>query len=186
MNYRFSAHLELAKSYWTKHLKAQDTVIDATCGNGYDTLFLTQFPLKALFAIDIQPEAIKKTKELLDQHKRSHLVSLHEGSHASFQWISPPPTVNLIVYNLGYLPKGDKTLTTQTETTLSSLNAALELLRDKGALSITCYPGHEEGAKEHEAILSWGEKLDPKKWDLCHHQWLNRPLSPTFLWIVKK
>jgi hypothetical protein len=31
-------HLDLAKEYWQGHLKSGALVIDATCGNGWDTM----------------------------------------------------------------------------------------------------------------------------------------------------
>ena len=185
MYQKFSAHLDLAKSYWTKHLKAGDTVIDATCGNGHDTLFLTQFPLKTLFAIDIQPEAIISTKKLLEKHQASDRVSLHQGSHENFNWLPPHSPFHLIIYNLGYLPRANKNFTTQTKTTLSSLNSATHILADQGALSITCYPGHSEGEKEEIAVLSWAESLCPKQWLVCYHRWMNRKKSPTILWVQR-
>jgi hypothetical protein len=66
---------------------------------------------------------------------------------------------------------------------MQSLRQALKILAEDGALSITCYPGHLEGAKEEEAILSWAQTLAPERWQVCYHRWINRPSSPTFFWI---
>jgi methylase of polypeptide subunit release factors len=180
---KFSAHLDLAKFYWKTHIKQGDMAIDATCGNGHDSLFLAQLPLSILFSIDIQPEAIESTKNLLEKHEVLHKVSLHCQNHNSFEKLPLTSSLKLIVYNLGYLPGKDKTLTTQTASTLTSLQAALLILGKGGALSITCYPGHLEGEKEQEAILSWAKSLDPKKWLICHHQWVNRYRAPSLFWI---
>jgi methylase of polypeptide subunit release factors len=171
-----SPHINLAQSYWKKHLKSTDLAIDATCGNGHDTLFLSQ--LCKVIGLDIQPSAIENTKNLVGAAAELHLLS-HE-------WIDTlGVSPNLIVYNLGYLPKGDKSITTKLESTLISIRKSLEILVPGGALSITCYPGHDEGLREEEAILKWANELPFAEWSACHHRWLNRPRSPSLLWIVK-
>ena len=187
----YSPHLSLAKSYWKAHLKAGDIAIDATCGNGNDTLYLGQLllsdPSSAIFSFDIQPEAIHNTEILLRRHlSPDHFrrVLLHRRSHLELNAIPLPYSPRLIVYNLGYLPGGNKALTTQTETTLESVKLSLELLSDDGALSIMCYPGHEEGAREEKALLSFAEALPSKEWTVCHPRWITRPRSPSLLWIA--
>lgn len=170
----FSPHLTLAKTYWQGHLKPNDVAIDATCGNGHDTLFLSE--LCHVIGLDIQPEAIAKTSVLAPK------ALLHRLSHAEIDQIPLPYAPRLIVYNLGYLPGGDKSITTQTGSTLTSVKKSLELLAPDGALSITCYPGHDEGLREEKALLEWAAEL-PEDFTVCYHKWLNRPRSPTLLWI---
>lgn len=185
-----SPHLLLAKIYWRSHLKPGDIAIDATCGNGNDTFFLSQLllsdPSSAIFSFDIQPEAIRNTEALLRRHlSPDHFrrVLLHRRSHLELNAIPLPYSPRLIVYNLGYLPGGNKKITTQTGTTLESVKLSLGILADDGALSIMCYPGHEEGSREEEELLSYVKTLSPKEWSVCHHRWLNKPRSPSFLWI---
>lgn len=190
MSGTFSPHLQMAKSYWTAHLKPGDVAIDATCGNGHDTLFLGQLLLKhpgsLLVGLDIQGAAICNTDALLqkslppDQWKR---VLLQRMSHADIHRIPLPSPPRLIVYNLGYLPGGDKSVTTQTASTLESLRQAMAILAPDGALSVTCYPGHEEGAKEEKAILAFLETLPSHRWTVCQHKWINRPAAPSLIWI---
>lgn len=186
-----SPHLILAQKYWKEHLRAGDVVVDATAGNGHDTLFLSQIVLShpegKVYSFDIQIEALDKTKNLLltklplDQFDR---IILCNQSNETIHEIVSPQAPHLIVYNLGYLPGGDKTITTQTETTLMSIKSCLRLLSPGGALSITCYPGHEEGAREEKAIIEFLSSLSSKEWLVCHHQYLNRPRSPTFIWVL--
>ena len=167
-------HLQLSKWYWKNHLKEGDVAIDATCGNGHDTLFLANLGLSALFSLDIQPVDIKdlNTNFLQMSHEDLSLVPT-----------SKPP--RLIVYNLGYLPGGDKSITTKTETTLASIQSAMDILAKDGAISITCYPGHEEGMRETKAVLDLVSKLPPKVWAVTHHLRPNRPTSPSLLWIAR-
>lgn len=145
--------LTTAHHYWQKIIKPGDRVIDATCGNGLDTLHLANLLQNsgALFAYDIQKKAIEET-----QKKTAHFSNIiyKNVSHASFE----EQDVKLIVYNLGYLPGSDKTITTLTETTLQSLESAKKALSKGGALSIVCYPGHKEGAKEAFFVERWAQE----------------------------
>lgn len=178
----FSPHLHLAKKYWHAHLSPADLAIDATCGNGHDTLFLSEFC--QVIGLDIQMRALQNTEELLLKHERK--AALHHLSHDQIDTLLLPQPPRLIVYNLGYLPSGDKKITTQTETTLISIEKGLKMLAPHGALSITCYPGHEEGAREEKAIFSFALTLPSESWSVCLHQWLNRPRSPSLIWIVSQ
>lgn len=192
MKKKFSYHLDLAKNYWKNFLQDEDIIIDATCGNGHDSLFLAQKFLKnekgLLFCFDIQESAINNTLSLLQENLSKEILKrivLYNYSHEDLnKYIKQD--VNLIVYNLGYLPKGDKSITTQTNTTLNSIKSALSLLGKRGAICIMCYPGHEEGQKEEKAILEFTKTLDPKSYNLCYHSWVNRKFSPTLFWIEKQ
>lgn len=190
MNEKFSPHLHLAKTYWTEHLRPGDAAIDATCGNGHDTLFLCQLLLKhdasVVAGLDIQGTAILNTDALLKRSlSEEHVkrVLLHRMCHAKIHQIPLPSPPRLIVYNLGYLPGGDKSMTTQTGSTLKSIEHALDIVALDGAISITCYPGHEEGEREESALLSFVATLPYSRWKTCYHKWLNRPKSPTLIWI---
>lgn len=181
------SHLEIAKYFWKSHLKGKGVVLDATCGNGKDTLFLAQEILmdagSQIFALDIQKIALKNTQKLLEKFfpKNSlKKIRLQKISHHLFE---PPKKFDLIVYNLGYLPYGDKSITTQKQTTLLSLHKALSWLNSNGALSITCYPGHPEGFIETKEVLSWAQKLDFQKYLTIQHRSLNRENAPCFVWI---
>lgn len=184
-----SPHLELTKMYWLQCLSSGDVAVDATCGNGHDTLFLAKLPLSALFSIDIQQTAIENTQSLLQanlSHEELGRIHLRCLSHENWELVSFPQPPQLFIYNLGYLPRGDKTLTTQTATTLSSIKKALTLVKEGGSISITCYPGHDEGEKEERALFLFAQSLPAKQWQVCHHRWINHAVrSPTLLWITR-
>jgi tRNA1(Val) A37 N6-methylase TrmN6 len=188
----FQSHLDVAHHYWSQIVQPGDYVIDATCGNGQDTLKLCRLALSSdkgkVYAFDIQCQAIEATRHHLASHLPPSLyarVELEQRCHSSFPNALKPNSVKLIVYNLGYLPGGDKTRTTQVRTTLQSLRAAQQLIQPGGAISLTCYPGHPEGAQEQEHLLNEMKSLCPKEWSCCHHTWLNRQKSPTLLLIQK-
>lgn len=188
----FSSHIDLAQHYWIQLVQKGDTVIDATCGNGKDTLVLARLALDEekgrVVGMDIQKDALLRTEELLRGHLPNELmgrITLLQQSHAEFPAFCKTGTVKLIVYNLGYLPTGDKTLTTMTATTMVSVEKALHLLSPGGMLSIMCYPGHEEGQREMETLELWLGALNPRFYNICQHRWLNRQLSPSLVLIQK-
>lgn len=175
----FQSHLDLAHSYWDKLVAPDDLVIDATCGNGHDTLKLSQLAYKGkVYAFDVQQKAVCNTKKFLGDISN---VLLEARCHSTFPDQIPHGTIKLIVYNLGYLPGGNKQFTTVAETTLASVRAATQLIMPGGAISITCYPGHQQGAIELEMILKYAESLPPQIWNCCFHQWMNRAASPGLL-----
>jgi SAM-dependent methyltransferase len=180
----FRSHLDLAHQYWEKLLQAGDWAIDATCGNGHDTLKLAEI-LKnkngGVIGIDIQPEAIEKTQHLLGEYD----VELYCQSHADFPLLAKEKPVRLIVYNLGYLPGGNKAVTTMAESTLTSVRKASALIVPGGAVSITCYQGHAEGAKEQQALLQELAEWPREVWNICHHTFPHRLLAPSLFLIQK-
>lgn len=184
----FRTQHDLALQYWEKLLRPGDWVIDATCGNGKDSLKLAKLVLPAgrLWAIDIQEDAIKSTRDLLfKEFGIPPNIQLIQGSHENFPSELEPESVALIVYNLGYLPKGDKTLTTMTISTLQSLKNGAELIKKGGAICITCYPGHPEGKNEESALLEWARTLSPYTWNVTYQRWENRNEAPTLLVLQK-
>ncbi len=186
----FQSHLDLAHTYWERLVGLDDIVIDATCGTGQDSSFLARLPCSRLYLIDIQKQALEQTKErLLTQYGDVIMgrITFIEGCHSKIQegLTLPEQSCKLIVYNLGYLPGSDKTLTTHTTTTLQSVSQALQLIKPGGAISITCYPGHPEGALEEEALLDMCEGLSPAEWGVCCHRFLNRQQAPSLLLLQR-
>lgn len=188
----FQSHLDVAHDLWTRLVRKGDHVVDATCGNGHDTLKLAQLALDSasgqLYALDIQPAAVKATRDLLTTHLSPELlgkITLVERCHSTFPEEINRNSVRLVVYNLGYLPGGNKELTTKRYTTLQSIQNALELLQPGGCISITAYPGHPEGATEYEIILDYLRTLDPHQWNCSQHQWINRQSRAPILLVLQ-
>lgn len=172
-------------------LKAGDRVLDATCGNGQDTLFLAELVLKEdqgwVYGLDIQKEAIEKTKAHLKEHLKPKLLSritLKEACHSDLSDFEKR-SLDLIVYNFGYLPGSDHQKTTKSSSSLQSLFSALELIKPLGYLSLVCYPGHEEGKKEADQILNWAKEL-PKEYTCSKHLWINRSSQAPFLLMIQR
>lgn len=179
------SHLILAHSYWEKLLQPGDWVIDATCGNGHDTLFLSQLIQGngGVIALDVQERALEQTRLRLPSNAPVHLFL---QSHEQFPSLALDHPIRLIVYNLGYLPGSqNKQQTTQTSSTLTSVKQALSLIQPGGAISITCYPGHEEGQREQNALFALTSELPFSEWNVLNHQCLNRTLAPSLLLIER-
>lgn len=137
------------------HIKKNDLVIDATIGNGKDTEYLCQLAYEGMvFGFDIQQEAIKNTKTRLKDYQNFRLF--HE-SHEYMDKVleNYRGKISLILFNLGYLPKGDKTKTTMVSSTLKAIENGLTLLNKKGVILVTIYPGHTEGLQESKGIQKW-------------------------------
>lgn len=178
----FQTAIDHAHSLWRQLLRPGDLAVDATCGNGHDTLLLAELvgPTGRVIAMDIQEEAVTNTRgRLID---RTWVTLLHQ-SHAVFPLEAQ--NARLVVYNLGYLPGGDKNLTTEKTTTLESLEQALSLVCPGGALSVTLYPGHEQGTVEADAVLAFSQTLSPSEWNATHLQWTNRRRAPSLLLLQK-
>ena len=181
----FSPHLMLAHALWKGLLQPSDHVIDATCGNGQDTLVLAQLLYRGrVFAMDMQKRALERTAARVPGSLYPQVELLHV-SHETFPSIVRSQEIKLIVYNLGYLPGGDKSLTTRAGTTLASFHEALHLISWRGAISITCYPGHAEGHLEEALLHNRALQLDPACWRVSHFHWTRRRLSPSLLWITR-
>jgi SAM-dependent methyltransferase len=184
----FNTPIDLAHHFWKELLTPGDVVIDATCGNGKDSLVLATLlqPLDGkLFCIDIQEKAIENTKSLLHKEK-PEFFSFVRFYHRSHENLPKLDSVKLIVFNLGYLPAGDKSITTKVDATLQSIKNALEVLCLGGVLSITCYPGHIEGKKEEQVLLDYLSKLDPFYYCFTSFFWGNRNASPSLFLVQKK
>lgn len=151
--------LNRSKQIISNLVKENDIVIDATIGNGNDTLFLSNLVTKGkIFGFDIQVDAINKTKALLDKNKINNYILFNE-SHANIKILNDYKSkVSLVLFNLGYLPGGNKKITTNYKSTLKAIADSLELLNNKGVILVVIYPGHCEGLKESVEIKKYLKK----------------------------
>lgn len=164
-----------------KHIKNKDIVVDATCGNGNDTLMLSLLS-KKVFAFDVQKQAIKKTKELLSKNSVNNVLLINDSHEKVDKYLNEyKGKISLFIFNLGYLPGYDKSIMTNSKTTIRAIKKCLELLNNKGIILITCYP-HEEGKKESNNILKY-----VKENNLNHYIYHNtNNINAPFLIVIKK
>ena len=161
--------------------------IDATMGNGYDTLWLCELAGENghVFAFDIQSEAVERTFQRLEAAGISDRASLFCAGHERMEEFVTVQA-DAIVFNLGWLPGAEHGVTTHTDTTLRAVNAALNLLKEDGLMTICIYPGHEEGTRELNALLEWGANLDDRRYDVLLKTYLNQPNDPPRMMAIKK
>ncbi len=155
--------VEIARDRVLQHIEPGQWTVDATAGNGHDSLWLAQKtgPSGRVFAFDIQRQAIDATEKRLQRAGCLDQVTLIQDSHARMlERIPTGRPVSAVVFNLGYLPGSDKSFITRTESTLSALNQSLEMLSNSGILSVVLYPGHQGGRDESEAVVNWARSLD--------------------------
>ncbi|PKA45762.1 hypothetical protein AXF42_Ash018313 [Apostasia shenzhenica] len=182
-------------SVWKNFIRGGDVVVDATCGNGYDTLAMLKLIADesgsgSVYGLDIQKSALENAAWLLRQYvneSERKLVELSLLCHSRMEEIVPKKTpVRLIAFNLGYLPGGDKTIITKPHTTLLALQAASRILRSEGLMSIVVYVGHPGGREELETVLSFSSSLPDESWVSFKFESVSRSNGPVLVFIFKK
>ncbi len=165
-----------------KVISKNDYVIDATVGNGHDTLFLSMLA-KEVIGFDVQKDAIDHTRVLLKKHSRKNVTLYLDGHENMDQHIDVP--VKAVVFNLGYLPGSDKSVKTAYKTTVKALEKALNLLSIGGVISIIVYTGHDGGKDESMHIAEYLKTIDMNHYQVLKYQFLNRKNAPYVLLIEK-
>ncbi|MDO5135420.1 MAG: class I SAM-dependent methyltransferase [Eubacteriales bacterium] len=162
------------------HVKEGDICIDATAGNGWDSLLLSRCCGKTgrVTSFDIQPMAVARTKERLMEQAPWRNWRVVLDSHRNMDFYEEQGTVSCIMFNFGYLPGGDHSVSTNPVTSIQALSLSLELLRPGGLLSLCLYSGGDTGFQERESILSWLKTLDFRKYLVIKTDYYNRPGNP--------
>ena len=183
----FEQIIHFADSLAKRSIKPEDTVIDATMGNGYDTVKLAQWvgPNGLVHAFDIQPQALQRTQERLQEHNLLERCKLHLRGH-QFMADTVNDEVSVVLFNLGYLPGQDKLITTEVDTTLLAIEQALTLLRESGVLIIVVYPGHEQGRVEQDALNHWIKQVDTRRYRSLRYQFENTAAPAPYVLAVEK
>ena len=67
----------------------------------------------------------------------------------------------------------------------AALEAALRLLKPGGVIAVALYYGGANGYGERDAVMTWLETLDDRKFSVLRCDWANRrndPPVPIFIW----
>ncbi|HHX18153.1 MAG TPA: methyltransferase domain-containing protein [Clostridium sp.] len=164
-----------------------DTTIDATCGNGNDTVFLAQLVGERgkVFAFDIQDVAIENAAKKLNDLKLSNRVSFIKDGHENMDsYVNGD--IKAVMFNLGYLPGGDRSISTKADTTISAIKKSMELLVTGGIITIVIYYGKDNGLDEKEKVLSFLECIDQKKFAVMKTEFINQQNCPPILVCIEK
>ncbi|MGG1575496.1 class I SAM-dependent methyltransferase [Fictibacillus sp. NRS-1165] len=188
---RIQGILPFARTLLESAASKGSAVIDATCGNGHDTLFLSRLVGSegTVFGFDIQEEAIVNTrKRLLEQKAEDNVTLFHTGHHQMKMHIpgSFYGKIDAAVFNLGYLPGGDKEIVTKGESTIQALNQLFDLLAPGGMAVLVIYHGHPEGKTEKEAVMEYVRSLDQQKAHVLQYGFINQKNDPPFIVAIEK
>ena len=166
-----------------ENISKNDIVIDATCGNGNDTLFLCNI-CKFVYGFDVQQLAIDNTTNLLRKNEVNN-YKLFLTSHENVNNLIDEK-VKAFIFNLGYLPSSDKTITTNYFSTIIAINNALLLLDDKGIIVLVIYPGHENGKIEDIKINEYLKTLSQKYYDVVSYKFVNQINNPPYCVVIER
>lgn len=177
--------LGLAHDFLRRQVKPGAVCIDATAGRGRDTALLCRLagPAGRVLAFDIQADAVRQTRKLLEQEGLT--AEVIQDSHANMEQYAAPETVDCIVFNFGRLPGGDPHIFTVAESSIAAIDAGIRLLKPGGVMSLSLYYGGVNGYDERDAILAHLRTLDDRRCSVLVCDWANRrndPPMPIFLW----
>lgn len=168
-------------------VRSGDVVVDATCGNGHDTLFLARLVGSggSVWAFDVQEGALSAAENRLRGEGCLPWVRLvHSGHERIAEYVRD--AVRAVIFNLGFLPGRDEGVVTRPETTLAALEQAAQLLLPGGIITIAIYTGHPGGAEEAAGVEKWAAKLPFRTFNVWRNRQLNRSAAAPYLVLVEK
>ncbi|KRM91366.1 class I SAM-dependent methyltransferase [Fructilactobacillus florum] len=179
--------LQTSHDLLAKSVHPGDTVVDATAGNGHDTLFLAQLVGHHghVYSFDIQKKAIQATRALLENHHVETPVSLINTGHENADHYVKEPLAAAI-FNLGYLPGADHQLATTAQTTVIAMQKLLANLRRHGVLLLVVYVGHHGSQQEQQAVLNFVTHLPQTDFHVMQYQFINQINHPPMLIAIEK
>ena len=168
-----------------------DKVIDATVGNGFDTLFLAETVGVEghVFGFDIQKRAINIAQtHLRKTGMLDHVTLIHAGHETMLKHIPEKyrKQIKAVFFNLGYLPGAVKSIITKPKTTILALDMAWRLIAIDGFISITYYPGHPGGADEAASVNSWVKNNEMKHHPTIHCEHRGHSIDSPGLFVIGK
>ncbi|WP_108672208.1 tRNA (mnm(5)s(2)U34)-methyltransferase [Peribacillus acanthi] len=183
--------LPFARELLHEAVNEGDIAVDATAGNGHDTLFLSKLVGESgkVFSFDIQEQAIHNTKLKLEENQLAHRATLIQQGHEHVMDFVPQELhgkVTGAIFNLGYLPGGDKAIATHANTTIQAIEQLLEIMAPEGIIVLVIYHGHEQGAKEKEELLKYVASLPQDLAHVLNYSFLNQKNNPPFIVAIEK
>lgn len=164
-------------------LNGNSICVDMTIGNGNDTLFLCN-NFKYVYGFDIQNVAIDNTNNLLKENNKSNYQLILSSHEFVDKYVKE--SIDCFIYNLGYLPKGDKSITTLAFSTINSLKKALNLLSKNGIIALAIYKGHENGKIEADEVDEFVKTLNQKEFEVVKYQFVNQINNPPYAIIIER
>lgn len=181
--------LGVSHRFIKRHLPEGCFAIDATAGNGGDTLLLCECVGKAgrVLAMDIQPQAVENTRALLQEKSWSDMAQVVLDSHANMDRYAQPESADCVVFNFGWLPGGSHDVFTRKESSLEAIEKGLACLKPGGIMSLCVYYGRNNGYEERDAILEYVKGLDHRSYTVMVVDFANRINDPPIpIFIIKE
>ena len=187
MGYELRSARYLAREVILQAVLPGDTAVDATMGNGHDTLMLCEAvgPGGHVYAFDVQAQAVEETGKRLREHGVDGRAELIRAGHEHMaEYVKGP--VRAVMFNLGWLPGGDHSVTTRWETTRRAVESALDLLAPMGVLVICAYPGHAEGEREKQELAAFLSGLSNRQYNVLHQRFVNAGAGAPECFVIQK
>lgn len=183
--------LPFARILLEQALEPGDTAIDATAGNGHDSCYLAGLvgANGHVYSFDVQEQAISATRERLSKQGLLERVYLHHTGHEhavvhiKAEHLS---SLKAAIFNLGYLPGGDKQITTLANTTIEAITRLFEAMQAGGIIVLVIYHGHPEGAIEKDQVLEFVEQFPQDKAHVLRYGFINQKNAPPFIIAIEK
>ena len=171
----------------SKVVQPGDIVVDATMGNGNDTFFLANLVGDdgKVYAFDVQQLAMDNTIKRLTEAAMLERVDLVLDGHQNIDKYVPQG-IKAVMFNLGYLPKGDHSIGTRAETTIAAIEKSLNLLCKEGIVMLVIYYGGDSGFDEKNAVMEYFKTLDCKKYSVLVHDFVNQVNCPPIAVCIEK
>ncbi|GEN57667.1 putative rRNA methylase YtqB [Halolactibacillus alkaliphilus] len=167
-----------------------DIVVDATMGNGHDTLLLSQLvgETGTVYAFDIQKQALKETEQRLFAHNQPQRQLILDSHANILNHLSPEHhhQITAAIFNLGYLPGSDKSIITTPDSTIEAVTHLITHLKIGGLIILVVYHGHPGGDEERDQLISSLASLDQKEFDVLRYGFINQKNHPPFILAIKK
>ena len=192
MDFKHVPHLrDLSRAFVGQAVKPGDWALDGTAGNGHDTLFLVNLVGDGgkVFAFDVQQASLDKTFARLEATGVSHRCQFCLGGHEQLTEILPGECRGRLkagMFNFGYLPGSDKSVTTKAKTSVEALTQLLDYICPGGILSLHLYTGHAGGTKESKAITTLCEELPESEWRIAEYSILNKQRNREVLLLAER
>ena len=181
--------IHLSHDFLAEVLDDESIVVDATMGNGNDTLFFAELVGETgkVYAFDVQQQALDNTTKRLEEHHCLQQAQLFLKGHENIDTLIPEEEIlSAAVFNLGYLPKSDKSIVTKEDTTIQALEGLLKRLKKKGRIVLVIYDGHDEGKVEKQEVLHFVAELPQEKYSVLNYQFINQRNNPPSLICIEK
>ncbi|KHD45767.1 tRNA (mnm(5)s(2)U34)-methyltransferase [Streptococcus hongkongensis] len=174
--------IQLSHEFLEEIVTRDSCFVDATMGNGFDTLHFAPL-VKNVLAFDIQMEAIEATKAKLEAANLNNVQLIHDGHEHVDRYVDQ---IDAAIFNLGYLPSANKELITKPDTTIMAVEKILEKLVTGGRIAIMVYYGHDGGQEERQALMTYLSGLNQKEITVMTYQPINQVNNPPYLLMIEK